>query len=400
LIQGVYKFQLKVTDNKGATGFDTVQITVNTAPTAHAGTDQTITLPTSTVTLSGSGTDPDGTISAFSWTKLAGSPLGGTITSPTSASTTITALIQGVYRFQLKVTDNRGATGLDTVQVTVNAANVAPTAHAGTDQTVTLPTRTTTLSGSGTDPDGTIASFSWTKLSGSPSGGAITNSTSATTTVTTLTQGVYKYQLTVKDNKGATGKDTVLVTVAQSLVGFNLTAFSGNAVDDNISLAWQTSNEKNISGFNIEKKIANRWEEMGYIQSTGDLQKSKYFFNDYRTVKGSNYYRLKVVDIMNKFVYSDTLDVELQTNKNTIYQNVPNPFISITTIPYEVAEKALVKIIIYEVTGSPIIVLVDAVKEKGSYQVKWDASNIASGTYFYTIIIGDKIMTGKMLKLN
>ena len=50
-------------------------------------------------------------------------------------------LTQGVYQFQLKVTDNNGATAIDTVQVTVNAANIAPTVNAGTDQTIKLPTK-------------------------------------------------------------------------------------------------------------------------------------------------------------------------------------------------------------------------------------------------------------------
>ena len=159
LVQGVYKFQLKVTDNGGATASDTVQVTVNAAtniiPTANAGTDQTIQLPTSSVSLSGSGTDADGTIT-YNWSKISG-PSSGAITNAALASTTVTGMVQGVYNLHLKVTDNSGASALDTVQVTVNAANVAPTASAGTDQTIQLPTNSVSLSGSGTDADGTIS---------------------------------------------------------------------------------------------------------------------------------------------------------------------------------------------------------------------------------------------------
>jgi parallel beta-helix repeat protein len=93
----------------------------NQAPVANAGADQVITLPTSSVTLSGSGTNANGTITGYSWSKISG-PSSGTITSASSASTTVTSLIQGVYQFQLKVTDNNGATGLDTIQVTVNSS--------------------------------------------------------------------------------------------------------------------------------------------------------------------------------------------------------------------------------------------------------------------------------------
>ena len=131
----------------------------NIPPVSNAGSDQTITLPTNSINLSGSGTDPDGTIVSYEWTKISG-PAAGTITNATSATTTVTGLVQGVYQFELKVTDNNGATGKDTIQVTVNAAaNIPPTANAGTDQTITLPTNTVSLNGSGTDPDGTIASL-------------------------------------------------------------------------------------------------------------------------------------------------------------------------------------------------------------------------------------------------
>ena len=221
IIQGVYKFELKVTDNSGGVARDTVQVTVNLfgggnqSPIANAGTDQTVTLPTNTTSLAGTGSDPDGNIASYSWIKLSGPTGGGTIVNPTSATTNITGLLQGTYQFQLTVTDNNGATSADAVQVTVNAAtNQAPTANAGTDKTVTLPTNTTSLAGSGTDPDGTIASYAWVKLSGpTGGGGAISSPTSATTNITGLLQGTYQFQLTVTDNNGATATDVAVVTV-------------------------------------------------------------------------------------------------------------------------------------------------------------------------------------------
>jgi hypothetical protein len=213
-IQGVYKFELRVTDNNGAVGRDTMQITVNPdpniAPTANAGSDQTITLPTNSVNLTGSGNDPDGTITSYLWTKVSGP--AAVINNTNAAATTVTGLIQGVYTFELKVTDNNGAVGRDTMQVTVNAApNIAPTANAGLDQTITLPTNSVNLTGSGNDPDGTITSYLWTKISGPA--GAITNANAATTAVTGLVQGVYKFELRVTDNNGAVGRDTMQITV-------------------------------------------------------------------------------------------------------------------------------------------------------------------------------------------
>ncbi|MCO5286625.1 MAG: PKD domain-containing protein [Chitinophagaceae bacterium] len=216
LTEGTYTFQLKVTDNKGATGTATVKVTVNPAPNkapkAYAGADKSITLPTNTVSLAGSGTDEDGTVISYQWTKISG-PSGYNIVNSGSAVTDVFGLTEGVYSFQLEVTDNKGAKGRDTMQVTVNAApNQAPTANAGADQTITLPTNKVTLKGSGTDADGTISSYQWSKTAG-PGSYTIVSPASATTEVTSLTEGTYTFQLKVTDNKGATGTATVRVTV-------------------------------------------------------------------------------------------------------------------------------------------------------------------------------------------
>ena len=275
MVQGVYRFQLKVTDNNAATAVDTIQITVNAAnipPTAKAGNDQAITLPTSTVSLSGSGTDTDGSISSYNWTKISG-PASGTITNANSASTTVTALVQGVYRFQLKVTDNKAAIAVDTVQITVSAANIPPTANAGIDQTIALPVNITSLAGSGTDQDGTIVNYNWTKLSG-PTSYNIVNPSSPVTDVFGLVQGVYQFELKVTDNNGATGLDTVQITVAAA----------GNIVP---------------------------------------------------------VFELKIN--------------ELKINRNVVYQNFPNPFTNITTIRYEVADKAPVKIMVFNAWVSRLL---------------------------------------------
>ncbi len=218
LLQGTYLFELKVTDNAGATGRDTVKLTVNPAgniaPTANAGADQTITLPVSTVNLAGTGTDSDGTIGSYAWTKISG-PASGIITAASSSNTTVTSLAAGVYVFQLKITDNRGATATDNVQITVNAAtgtNIAPVANAGANVWITLPSNSTNISGTGTDPDGNIAAYSWSKVSG-PTSGSISNPSAASTSVTGLVQGVYKWELKVTDNKGSVGRDTVYTIV-------------------------------------------------------------------------------------------------------------------------------------------------------------------------------------------
>jgi hypothetical protein len=99
---------------------------VNQSPVANAGSNQSIELPTSQVTVNGSASsDPDGTIDTYLWTKISG-PATFTITNPSSSSTTITGLVAGTYVFRLTVTDNDSATSTDDVQVIVSPAPPAP----------------------------------------------------------------------------------------------------------------------------------------------------------------------------------------------------------------------------------------------------------------------------------
>ncbi|MCO5240357.1 MAG: PKD domain-containing protein [Chitinophagaceae bacterium] len=216
LKEGVYKFQLTVTDNNGASSTASVTITVKAAPlppVANGGSAQTITLPDNSVTLDGSAsTAPSGTISSYAWSKVSG-PSGGVISSLGSAITTVTDLAEGIYVFELNVTDNNGASSTASVTITVKAALLPPVADAGSAQTITLPNNSITLDGSAsTAPSGTIDSYSWTKLSG-PSGAVITSSGSAVTAITGLTEGVYIFELNVTDNNGSGSTATVTVTV-------------------------------------------------------------------------------------------------------------------------------------------------------------------------------------------
>ncbi|MEP7279377.1 MAG: PKD domain-containing protein, partial [Bacteroidota bacterium] len=187
---------------------------INTAPTASAGSAQTITLPTSTVNLSGSGSGTNGaTISSYSWAKTSG-PSSANISSVNAASSSVTALVQGVYVFTLTVKDNHGLTSAASVTITVNgAANQLPVSNAGNNTSITLPTNNTNLNGSASkDSDGSISSYAWTKTSG-PSSGSISSPNAATTSVTGLVQGAYVFSLKVTDNAGASASSSVTVTV-------------------------------------------------------------------------------------------------------------------------------------------------------------------------------------------
>ena len=130
---GVHEFQLTVTDDEALSTKDTMKVfvndpVINKPPVANAGTDQKIELPVRTIILDGSGsTDPENNITAFSWTKISG-PSSYAISNMKTVQTEVTSLLQGVYQFELKVTDAGSLFSKDTVNIIVDTLHSIITA--------------------------------------------------------------------------------------------------------------------------------------------------------------------------------------------------------------------------------------------------------------------------------
>lgn len=184
--------------------------------TINAGADQSITWPASSVTLTGSATASDGkSIASYGWVQTSG-PVSSTVVSPAVASTSVTGLsTPGTYVYTLTATDNStpAESATDTVSVVVNPGI---TVSAGSNQTITLPTSTATLTGTAsTSPGNSIATYSWVQTSG-PVSATIASPASASTGISGLTStGSYVFTLTATNNGSPvlTGTSTVTITV-------------------------------------------------------------------------------------------------------------------------------------------------------------------------------------------
>lgn len=218
LIEGTYLFNIEVTDNRGGISSDSVSVVVspqppNQLPVVDAGPLQSITLPVSTVTITATASDPDGTITTLLWTQTSG-PNSATFTGQTTLSLTASGLVAGTYVFNIEVTDNRGGKRQDvaTVVVSPQPINQLPTVNAGADKTITLPSNTTSFTSTASDPDGTIASYLWTQVSG-PSAATLSGATTNRLQANNLIQGTYVFNVRVTDNSGGQANDTASVLV-------------------------------------------------------------------------------------------------------------------------------------------------------------------------------------------
>jgi len=237
------------------TATDTVAVAVNAdnaAPTANAGADQRVEAGQE-VQLNGSGTDPEAQSLTYQWIQTTGVTviLGDdkiadpTFTAPTNLANT--ALV-----FQLRVSDGID-TSADTVTITINVSNDAPTADAGPDQSVTAGD-TVQLAGIGSDHEEQTLTYQWRQIAGPAvilSDDEITDPTF--TAPQSVTNTSITFELRVSDGT-TTSADNVTITVNvdaadiaadagldQTVIGSQTVQLAGsdaNAIGQQLTYTW------------------------------------------------------------------------------------------------------------------------------------------------------------------
>jgi hypothetical protein len=78
-------------------------------------------------------------------------------------------------------------------------------------------------------------------------------------------------------------------------------------------------------------------------------------------------------------------------------QNFPNPFNPETAIRFQITDYGRVRLVVYDLLGRQVATLVDEYRDRGTYSVKFDASNLASGTYIYRLTASGLTATRRMM---
>ena len=196
-----------------------------------------------------------------------------------------------------------------------------------------------------------------------------------------------------------------------------LTTFTALASGNVVELHWKTATEVNNYGFYVERASeslaatnsgeSKNWETIDFVNGHGNSSSPKEYSYVDETIGGSGkyFYRLKQVDVDGSYEYSPVVEVYVGApEKFELSQNYPNPFNPATTITYSIPQTGVgskhaltVQLKIYDVLGREVATLVNKHQSPGRYTVKFNASKLNSGIYFYKLQAGDYTQVKRMM---
>lgn len=202
-----------------------------------------------------------------------------------------------------------------------------------------------------------------------------------------------------------------------------LTTFSAEYANNSVQLNWETATETNNAGFEVQRQNSESgtqnsdWEVLTFIHGHGTTNSPKYYSytdNDLPDLD-KVFYRLRQIDNDGTDAYSKTVEVDLggvtsvedeMQFEFALEQNYPNPFNPVTTINFTLPSVGTThelslqaKLTVYNLLGQEVRTLVNEIKPAGNYQIQFDASDLPSGIYFYSLTYGNHVQTRKLALL-
>lgn len=117
----------------------------------------------------------------------------------------------------------------------------------------------------------------------------------------------------------------------------------------------------------------------------------------YNVTQETSYSNSVTVNAEGSPIGKEGAEEEELTKAFELRQNYPNPFNPSTKISYSISDKSFVSLRVYNALGKEVALLENGSKEREDCEVEFDASNLPSGTYFYTLSANGERQTRKML---
>jgi len=172
-------------------------------------------------------------------------------------------------------------------------------------------------------------------------------------------------------------------------------------LDNAVNMSWKTASETNVTKY----QIVRNGDLVGEVTAAGGATEHNYSFKDESAVNGTTYnYVLRIVNSDNSYndmvAGSATPGVQFAVvTEYKLHQNYPNPFNPTTSIRFDLVDRNFVTLKIYNATGQEVATVVNGERHAGVNVVNFDATNLTSGLYFYSIKIGSEYSATKKMML-
>ena len=175
--------------------------------------------------------------------------------------------------------------------------------------------------------------------------------------------------------------------------------FTGGYSSGIVQLNWTTINEANVSHFEIERSTdGTNFRQIGKVLARGDNQSTtNYAYLDILAEKGSNFYRLVLIDRDGNFTYSKliTIGVEKGISLFVVY---PNPFGKKVQVKFNSDEQDKVTMRIVNESGTVMRTQTDPTQKGENIITIQNVDNLPGGIYYLEVITKDRNMRTKLMK--
>jgi hypothetical protein len=183
-----------------------------------------------------------------------------------------------------------------------------------------------------------------------------------------------------------------------------MASFTASIVKDNkVEVAWKTVSETNDYGFEIYRKRGEtgEWDKIAFVEGHGTtLAEQSYTYLDRSVSFGEYFYQIKQLDLdgKSKAFPEAEVTVGVAPGAFVLAQNYPNPFNPSTVIEFVVPQTAYTSLKVYNLLGQEVESLFEGNAESSKINtVRFNASNLPSGLYFYRLRSAGKVETKRML---
>ena len=192
--------------------------------------------------------------------------------------------------------------------------------------------------------------------------------------------GTYVAHLT---NAGGCDSTATLVLTVNDIVPVSLKFFSGIHKSNGTKLSWSTANEINAAYFIIQRSADGKtFTSLDNVAASGNKSGSNYFYLDASSAVGKVYYRLKIVDKQGSFVYSNVVEITL--NSGITFSVYPNPVRSMMSLKVINDKVETVSVKVIDLLGK-VLNQQQAQLIAGDNNLTINVSSLASGSYIVVI---------------